>query len=363
MAPPTRGWYFAPSTAASHESSTRPRSAYATLMVSKDWFALDGEVKAQVVDSSTNRLLNRTRCLQRRLHELNSSYPLVAVHNWPQSKAWMLDGFDRLSRIDRPIAAKDEGGTHLNKFSIFNLTNFDRVIYIDSDLYLRALPDPLMHMPLRERGIAAVPCSRDGTAFNSGLLVLTPRRGVTEDLIKLVHSGADRKRFPQACTSKFLGDQYFLNAFFRGNNWTRLSQRWNYQLHYYYRPVRVEADVNAHFVGRHKTPLHLCEHMTYELTPKRSDRASLTEQLRLYATGNRVSLRAIHARLDGHRRAIGSHNFSLQQMDDWMHANDSGIDAFAQASMDASAKALIAELAVSAAQRMQEVDAIDDGST
>ena len=44
---------------------------------------------------------------------------------------------------------------------------YERLIYVDSDLYLRSLPDALMHMPL-PTALAAVPaCMAD--VFNSGV--------------------------------------------------------------------------------------------------------------------------------------------------------------------------------------------------
>ena len=51
--------------------------------------------------------------------------------------------------------------------------------------------------------------------------------------------------------------EFYLNGYFK-RNWTALSSKWNYAMHYDNRPARVPEDANAHFVGKHKPWWNLC---------------------------------------------------------------------------------------------------------
>jgi hypothetical protein len=250
----SREWWWAPETAAPvHNTRTiRPRSAYVALAVVTN----SSQLSATIV-------MNRTNCFQTRLHELGALYPLVVLHNFDKS-LHSTAHFDRAVKIDAPKLGNarynwtSAGNSHLLKFSIWGLTEYDRLLYIDTDVYLRSLPDKLMHMPL-EALLAAVPsCQPD--VFNSGFMVLTPDARVAADLFafRIPHAHGT------ACTGTFKGDQYWLNRYFR-YDWMPLGSAWNTQRKYYGSKVEVATDENTHFVGHSKPNGHLCEHGTFAL--------------------------------------------------------------------------------------------------
>ena len=330
--------------------------------------------------SSVEDLLNRTVCLQQRLRALNASYPLVVVHNWPDAAVPELESkFDRLFKIDRPIPAKDDGGTHLNKFFVFNLTDYDRIIYVDSDLLLRSLPDPLMHMPLEaESPLAAVGC--DGRSFNAGLLVLTPSAAAVEKLAAFVNDPRHNKILPgmgfhHACTGGFKGDQFWLNGYF-DHRWRPLGRRWNHQLDYDYHPVRVESDVNAHFTGHHKPMLHECEDSTTDSTTYHStyviDTSShhlqheeLAAQLALYTQEWKMSAHTLYYwKLKAIRVKLRLSRFSEKDVIVWQnksgHENGLRLAANVSESIDEGVRSLLTAVMQNGERKMAMHDTLPD---
>jgi hypothetical protein len=257
-----RMWWYEPRSAAlahSLHSRIRTRAAYVTLAVAN----LESPMHIGIV-------VNRTRCFRLRLRELGTQYPLLVVTNLNETYDAPLVGPDsprkaqstpsnRAVRIERKQTLR-AASYHLNKYHVWRLVEHDRLIFLDSDLYLRSLPDMLMHMPLPSgSALAAVPspCSTAGHVFNSGFMVLTPNLTVADDLL----TGRHARGVPHACTGSLKGDQYYLNGYFM-YRWTPLSTVWNEQRHYLGRPVRVHPNENTHFVGTHKPPWHHCVHAT-----------------------------------------------------------------------------------------------------
>ena len=245
--------------------------AYASLLVGADHQSrLDRQHLGH--QGSSDVYLNRSICFQRRLRELNSAFPLVVAHNYRDDD---LDShFDRTVRIN-VSAAKLQSleSVHLLKLQIWTLIEFERLILVDSDLYLRTLPDVLFGMPM-SHPIAAVPGC--GDAFNSGLIMLKPNLAVYNEMQMVIASGAS-KRFHHACTGEFMGDQRFLNGFF-GNNYTRLSKMWN-SVHKYdfVEPTPAHEIENIHFTGHAKPDWHLCRHGTYTAFHSASEYQELRE--------------------------------------------------------------------------------------
>lgn len=180
------------------------------------------------------------------------------------------------------------------QFFVWGLIEYDRVVYIDSDIYMRSVPDDLLEHGVATLGnphpIAAVGVDAPGnttpTIFNSGFLVLTPNMTVLDELlatervgVRVAKSGhvwgaswnnetalpklpGKRPYGNHAGTGPFRGDQFYLNGYFH-NGWARLDGKWNVMRHYFGAPQQVRSDENVHFVGDNKPPWHLCVHHTY----------------------------------------------------------------------------------------------------
>ena len=128
-----------------------PRFAYATLMVG----AADKQERVRLwePDAPHNlNVFNRTLCFQQRLHALGARHPLVVIHNFDfdekESKA-MAAQFDQMHKVvpsdesvTRRSAALLSAEVHLHKFAVWALTEWDRIIYIDSDVRIAGLDPP-----------------------------------------------------------------------------------------------------------------------------------------------------------------------------------------------------------------------------
>lgn len=70
--------------------------------------------------ASRQEYLNRTVCFQRRLHALNSSYPLVVLHDFDAN---LSSHFDRAIRLPAPSVRKATlSQMHMNKLLVWTLT-------------------------------------------------------------------------------------------------------------------------------------------------------------------------------------------------------------------------------------------------
>lgn len=146
----------------------------------------------------------------------------------------------------RPEAVK--GATSFLKLWLWQLTSFERLVYVDPDVLLRRSLDGLFAMPLAG-AIAASPddgftAARSPRQFNSGLLVLQPDLAVFESLV-----GAWRA---QRLPSFDGGDQGFLWSFFGNTSIMSLPRRYNTLKRREYAAGGV-AELNTsdalHFVG------------------------------------------------------------------------------------------------------------------
>ena len=131
-----------------------PRFAYATLMVG----AADKQERVRLwePDAPHNlNVFNRTLCFQQRLHALGARHPLVVIHNFDfdekESKA-MAAQFDQMHKVvpsdesvTRRSAALLSAEVHLHKFAVWALTEWDRIIYIDSDVRSRSRSADIWH--------------------------------------------------------------------------------------------------------------------------------------------------------------------------------------------------------------------------
>jgi len=168
----------------------------------------------------------------------------------------------------------------LTKLSLWSLTQFSRVLYLDSDTLVLQNMDHLFTGLPRSVYFAAAPELGYPDTFNAGLMFLNPDQEVFEELCE----------FAQVNESYDGGDQGLLNAFFgdgtrnhpmkqvlaendpaqqtRGKgqtssarNWFRLSSIYNLEMHKVFRlnipaALRYRNELKmVHFIGKDK-PWH-----------------------------------------------------------------------------------------------------------
>lgn len=135
----------------------------------------------------------------------------------------------------------------MSKIYIFNLTQFDKLIYLDADMLpLRPLPAKILELQVKEYQLAASPDASWPDIFNSGFMILKPSESKFVQLTQNLDESFDG------------ADQGLLNQFF--TDWVRLPFIYNVTLSYgaqvyEYLPLlnHFKADIySVHFIGPRK---------------------------------------------------------------------------------------------------------------
>ena len=206
-----------------------------------------------------------------------------------------------MPKIEAPqeIKSKNKLFPHWNntfdKFNIFNLTEYDKVVYLDSDIYVSENIDELFEKPNMSAVIAgkSYPFNKHWNELNSGVMVIEPKEGIREELINRMYEMSKIKRalrkphkqeykrfFSNISLLKIkdkickyvqgIGDQDVLEDFFdwKNNPQLHLDEQYNVFSNYadYY---KKDLGINPkcyHFIGAKKpwslTPKELAKQRT-----------------------------------------------------------------------------------------------------
>ena len=133
------------------------REAYATILHSADVYVC-GAISA----AKSIRMAGSTRDLVILVDETISGYHRSGL----QAAGWIVK---TIQRIRNPKAEKDAYNEwNYSKFRLWQLTDYDKIIFIDADLLILRNIDILFSMP----EISAT--GNDATLFNSGVMVIEP---------------------------------------------------------------------------------------------------------------------------------------------------------------------------------------------
>ncbi|KAL8505188.1 hypothetical protein ACS0TY_016415 [Phlomoides rotata] len=203
-------------------SSPQPREAYVTVLHSSDAYVCGAIALAQSILRS-----NSTKDL---LLLADDHLSPASLHGL-RSAGWKIQ---RIQRIRSPYSNKNSYNEwNYSKLRIWQLTQYDKLIFIDSDFIVFKNLDSLFTYP----AISAV--GNHDHVFNSGLMIVEPSTCTFETLM--------RKRW--VVTSYNGGDQGFLNEMFPW--WHRLPRKVNSFKYFESGARRVVAhDMHAlHFFG------------------------------------------------------------------------------------------------------------------
>lgn len=232
-------------------------------------------MKAYITLLSTFDYLPGVMVLQESLRQVGSSYPLwVAIsQRIPEDVETFLEdnGLEVIrvpKHIEIPSALKEKSGHWGNTFEklhLFGLTNFEKLVYIDSDMMVLENIDELFDKPHMSAVAAGRLVHPGWRRLNSGLMVIVPQYHLPEKI-----AGALQKAISetQSLGNEYLGDQDVINAYYgEWQNLKNLHLDDGYNMFYsdidayanmhayYFPPVRDEKEKMirvVHFVGRHK---------------------------------------------------------------------------------------------------------------
>lgn len=137
----------------------------------------------------------------------------------------------------------------LFKLKIFDLVQFKKIVYLDSDMMIQAPLDDLFEREDMSAVVAgkSFPGNEDFEDLNSGLFVFQPREGLANELIKLIPTVAAKK--------KHFGDQDVLAEYFKDWKYKKslhLPEEYNVFWRYYDFYSKQSVVKVVHFIGKIK---------------------------------------------------------------------------------------------------------------
>ncbi|KAI7209487.1 nucleotide-diphospho-sugar transferase [Hortaea werneckii] len=219
-------------------AANEPEDVYCTLVMSDSYLPGAAVLAHSLRDAGTKKKL---ACLatgdtltMSTIRELQSLYdyviPIDRIGNPHPANLYLMNRPDLLYTF--------------SKINLWRLTQFRKVVYLDSDVVALRAPDELFEGP---ESFAAAPDIGWPDIFNTGVMVLKPDEGEYWGLRTMALAG-----------DSFDGaDQGLLNQYFEHRPWKRLSFTYNctpsgsYQYEPAYRYFKSKVNL-VHFIGSHK---------------------------------------------------------------------------------------------------------------
>lgn len=157
---------------------------------------------AYVAVLSTDSFLDGVLVLSESLRLCRSKYPLSVLVGSKVSGATRETlaraNVDQIpaNRLDVPdyiLSANEQSDHHkhwsgvFDKLHVFSLTQFEKIVYIDSDvLVVRNIDDLFGRAHMSATRAGELPGREDSTAFSTGLMVLEPDPALTDEIVALL---------------------------------------------------------------------------------------------------------------------------------------------------------------------------------
>ncbi|XP_020588043.1 UDP-glucuronate:xylan alpha-glucuronosyltransferase 1-like [Phalaenopsis equestris] len=216
-------------------STNARREAYATILHSEDEYVCGAIAAAQSI-----RLTGSTRDLVILVDETISS----RYKNGLEAAGWKIK---KIKRIRNPKATKDAYNEwNYSKFRLWQLTEYDKIIFIDADLLVLRNIDFLFTMP----EISAT--GNNGTLFNSGVMVIEPSNCTYNLLMGHIN---DIKSYNG-------GDQGYLNEIFTW--WHRIPRHMNFLKHFWIGDEEEKKAKKTRLFGAEPPILYVLHYLGYK---------------------------------------------------------------------------------------------------
>lgn len=185
------------------------------------------EKRSYITVLSSNEYLIGVLCLNESLKNVKSKYPLVVLINNNISDEViniLINNnieFLKVKSFDLPKWIIEKNSTnHVNwnytfdKLSIFELTQYEKLVFLDSDMFIRNNIDELFEKPN-----ASATVDRNDTVLvkdnyqklTSGILVITPKKGIISAFLEIINNENLKDKYSN------LGDQDILQLYYK--NW------------------------------------------------------------------------------------------------------------------------------------------------
>ncbi|PSS30278.1 UDP-glucuronate:xylan alpha-glucuronosyltransferase [Actinidia chinensis var. chinensis] len=213
-------------------SGNMHREAYATILHSGDVYVCGAIAAAQSI-----RMAGSTRDLVILVDKTITGYHRSGL----EAAGWKVQ---EIQRIRNPKAEKDSYNEwNYSKFRLWQLTDYDKIIFIDADMLVLRNIDFLFSMP----EISAT--GNDATLFNSGVMVVEPSNCTYQLLMDQIHK----------IESYNGGDQGYLNEIFTW--WHRIPKHMNFLKHFWDEKDEDERDVKTRLFGAEPPVLYVLHYL------------------------------------------------------------------------------------------------------
>lgn len=208
------------------------REAYATILHSAHVYVCGAIAAAQSI-----RLAGSTRDLVILVDETISDYHRSGL----EAAGWKIR---TIQRIRNPKAEKDAYNEwNYSKFRLWQLTDYDKIIFIDADLLVLRNIDFLFGMP----EISAT--GNNGSLFNSGVMVVEPSNCTFQLLMDHINE----------IESYNGGDQGYLNEIFTW--WHRIPRHMNFLKHFWIGDEEEKKQMKTHLFGAEPPILYVLHYL------------------------------------------------------------------------------------------------------
>ncbi|XP_030512050.2 UDP-glucuronate:xylan alpha-glucuronosyltransferase 1 isoform X2 [Rhodamnia argentea] len=208
------------------------REAYATILHSAHVYVCGAIAAAQSI-----RMAGSTRDLVILVDDTISNYHRSGL----EAAGWKIR---TIQRIRNPKAEKDAYNEwNYSKFRLWQLTDYDKIIFIDADLLILRNIDFLFAMP----EISAT--GNNGTLFNSGVMVIEPSNCTFNLLMKHINE----------IESYNGGDQGYLNEIFTW--WHRIPRHMNFLKHFWVGDEEEKKRTKTRLFGAEPSILYVLHYL------------------------------------------------------------------------------------------------------
>lgn len=224
---------------------------------------------------TTDKYLEGVLVLNESLKRTKSNYELTVLitKNTSLELENMLKNMKiRVIRLNREVNIpdeiiennKDKGFSHWNntleKLFMFELDEFDKIVYLDSDMMVLENIDELFERPHMSAVVAGslYPGNEQWVKLNSGCMVIKPQKGLLDEFINILPEVVNQR--------EYFGDQDVLQVYYSDwekNNMLKLDEKYNVfygYIEYYVRNLgyKINGKNNenniaiVHFIGETK---------------------------------------------------------------------------------------------------------------
>ncbi|KAL3619910.1 putative UDP-glucuronate:xylan alpha-glucuronosyltransferase 3 [Castilleja foliolosa] len=213
-------------------SGNPKREAYATILHSAHVYVCGAIAAAQSI-----RMAGSTRDLVILVDETITDYHRSGL----EQAGWKIH---TIQRIRNPKAERDAYNEwNYSKFRLWQLTDYDKIIFIDADLLVLRNIDFLFQMP----EISAT--GNNATLFNSGVMLIEPSNCTFQLLMDHINE----------IESYNGGDQGYLNEIFTW--WHRIPKHMNFLKHFWVGDEEEKKEMKTHLFGADPPVLYVLHYL------------------------------------------------------------------------------------------------------